>query len=176
MKFAVPVIVLVLTLAACAQTPMGLVAPVSVQAGGQEDEFRAEDFTWSTEQGGASISGVMTYHTGEVRYSCEGSDVRLTPETPWSRRRMVILYGTASAGSAPVSIVRARTPSAPTGDFARFVRKTTCNSENQFSFSGLPRGSWFVITVAKPVNGQGEAIALTRRVETRGGPKTITLN
>ena len=155
---------------------MAPVAPQSAQTVSHDEEFRADDFAWSTAQGTATISGVMTYHAGDVHYSCEGSDVRLTPETPWSRRRMVILYGTDSAGSAPVSIVRARTSSAPTGDFARFVRKTTCNSDNQFSFSGLPRGSWFVITVAKPVNGQGEPIALTRRVETRGGAKAITLN
>ena len=89
---------------------------------------------------------------------------------------MVILYGSANAAAVPVSIVRARTPGAPAGDYARFARKVTCDGANRFRFEGLPEGSWFVITNAKPVDGQGETMAITRRVETRGGPRSITLN
>lgn len=89
---------------------------------------------------------------------------------------MVILYGSANAAAVPVSIVRARSPSAPSGDLARFVRKATCDESNRFSFSGLPDGAWFVITVAKPIDGQGEAVAVSRRVETRGGARAVTLN
>ena len=99
----------------------------------------------------------------------------LTPETAWSRRRMIILYGSATAAAVPVSIVRARTPSAPSGDYARYVRKTTCDETNHFSFLGLPDGAWFVITVGKPVDGSGEGVAVTRRVETHGGPRSVTL-
>lgn len=89
---------------------------------------------------------------------------------------MIILYGSASAAAVTVSIVRARTPGAPAGDYARFVRKTTCDAANRFSFEGLPDGSWFIITVAKPADGQGETVAVTRRVETRGGVRSVTLN
>ena len=45
----------------------------------------------------------------------------LTPETLWSRRRMTILYGSPSSAAVPVATVRARTPSAPSGDYAAFV-------------------------------------------------------
>ena len=89
---------------------------------------------------------------------------------------MVILYGSARAAAAPVSIVRARTPSAPTGDYARYVRRTTCDQTSRFAFTGLPDGSWFVITVGKPVGGPGEAVAVIRRVETHGGPINATLS
>ena len=89
---------------------------------------------------------------------------------------MIILYGSAGAASAPVSIVRARTPTAGAGDYARFVRRTTCDDADHFSFHNLPDGSWFVITIAKPVDGDGETMAVTRRVQTHGGSSTITLS
>ena len=87
---------------------------------------------------------------------------------------MIILYGSAYSAAAPVSIVRARTPSAGTGDYARFVRQTRCDADGHFTFGGLPDGAWFLITVARPEGG-GEAMALTRRVETRGSSSFVTL-
>ncbi len=164
-------------LGACAYTPTPLEGPTELtSASSAPGPFRAEDFAWSTRGGSASIQGELTYHGGGQRYVCEGGDVILTPETAWSRRRMIILYGAANAAAAPVSIVRARTPGAPSGDYARFVRKTSCDSENRFEFRNLPDGSWFLITVAKPAGGGGESVAVTRRVQTRGGLRSITLN
>jgi hypothetical protein len=138
--------------------------------------FDPREFSWSTASGSGSISGVMAYRQGAQRYGCQGKDVLLTPETAWSRRRMFILYGSVNAAAAPVSIVRARTPSAGAGDYARFVRRTTCDENNRFSFRGLPDGSWFVITVGKPLDGPGEPVAVTRRVETHGGPAYAPLS
>ena len=68
--------------------------------------------------------------------------------------------------------VRARTPSAPVGDYSAFIRKATCDSASRFSFSGLPDGAWYAIVVAKPVGGGGPGIAVMRRVETRDGEVT----
>ncbi len=165
-------------LAACAETPLGPAAPYQ---GGPSPEyapagpFNASEFAWSLRPGQGGIHGVLGYRAGGQRFACDGGDVILTPETPWSRRRMVILYGSATAAAVPVSIVRARTPSAPAGDYARFVRKTTCDAANHFAFDGLPDGSWFVITVARPSGGQGETVAVMRRVETRGEVRTLAL-
>ena len=89
---------------------------------------------------------------------------------------MIILYGSANAAAAPVSIVRARTPSAGAADYARFVRRTTCDSTDHFSFAGLPDGAWFVITIAKAADGSTEPMAVTRRVETHGGVAMVTLS
>ena len=100
-----------------------------------------------------------------------GGDVILTPETPWSRRRMFILYGSTTSAAVPLDVVRARTTATSSGDYASYVRTTTCSGGERFSFAGLPDGGWFVITLAKPVDGQGEPIAVMRRVETRGGPR-----
>jgi hypothetical protein len=138
--------------------------------------FRPQDFAWSTVPGSASVSGAMAYKVGSAHYTCQGGDVVLTPETLWSRRRMTILYGSPSSAAVPVATVRARTPSAPSGDYASFVRHASCDATNHFSFAGLPDGGWFVITVAKPANGQGEPVAVMRRIETRGGHGSVTLN
>lgn len=164
---------------ACAYQPMGPEAPTYGSAAPVEtatpSAFDARDFAWSARPGDSAIEGTMAYRGAGQRYTCEGGDVVLTPETAWSRRRMVILYGSATAAAVPVSIVRARTPGAPSGDYARYVRKTTCDGSNRFLFAGLPDGAWFVITVAKPVDGQGESVAVTRRVETHGGSRSVTL-
>ena len=163
-------------LGACAYQPTSLEAPSGpTVALINPGPFQAADFVWSTRPGASSIQGVLNYRPAGARYGCAGGDVILTPETPWSRRRMVILYGAANNAAVPVSIVRARTPGAPTGDYARFVRKTTCDADNHFGFQGLPDGSWFVITVATPLDSQGESVAVTRRVETRGGVKSVSL-
>jgi len=178
-RFAL-ITVAAVSLAACAEEPMGPVAPApyagSPPPSGSSSVFRPEDFAWSAQAGSGTIVGSLGFHTASSRYTCQGGDVILTPETPWTRRRMFILYGSPVAAAVPLDIVRARTPSAPSGDYARFAKKTTCDSDNHFSFAGLPDGGWFVITLAKPVDMQGDAIAVMRRVETRGSLRTVTLN
>lgn len=166
-----------LALASCAEGPGGL-------GGGPAEEtpstaavaFDARDFAWSTAAGSGAIYGALAFHRGATHYACQGSEVLLAPETAWSRRRMVILYGSANAAAAPVSIVRARTPAAGAPEYPRFVRQTTCDADGRFSFRGLPDGAWFVITIARPVDGPGEPMAVTRRVETHGGSTSVTLS
>jgi len=138
--------------------------------------FRVRDFAWSTVPGPASIVGVLTYSAGPVRYTCEGEDVILTPQTDWTRRRMMILYGSPASAAIPVDVVRSRIPSAPSGDYVRFVKKTTCDAQNRFTFSNLPDGSWFVITLGKPIGSRSGQVAVMRRVETRGGRHFVSLN
>jgi hypothetical protein len=157
-------------LAGCAST--GPEGPSGPSGGGEA--FNTQDFAWSTASGGDSIDGVMTYKGGA--YTCAGSDVVLAPETPWSRARMRILYGSDSQAAVLVSDVKSRTPSAPSGDYTQFARHSTCDAASHFSFSGLPDGTWFVITVATPVAG-GDKVAVMRRADTRGGgERHITLN
>lgn len=169
-----------LLLTGCAEAPMGPEAvgppPPPILAPPPSTAFDPAQFAWSTRSGPDSIQGALQFHRGGVRYTCAGGDVLLTPETPWSRRRMVILYGSASAAAVPVSIVRARTPSAGAGDYARYVRRTTCDREDHFTFEGLPDGAWFVITIGRPADGSGEALAITRRVESRGGAHLVVLS
>ena len=157
-------------LAACAPTlgppPPGGGAPPAPSS------FQAEDFAWSTEGGHCGIAGHVTFHQVATRYSCAHATVVLTPETPWTRHRMHVLYRSTETAAEPVEDVRARTPSAPAGDYSAFVRRTTCDAANRFTFTGLPDGAWYAITIAKPVAGPGAEIALMKRVVTRAGHMT----
>jgi hypothetical protein len=133
------------------------------------DAFRAEDFSWSAVPGRGAIAGRLTYKQGQIRYTCAKASVILTPETPWTRRRMTILYMSPERAALPVDQVRARTPAGQEGDYSSFVRRTTCDAADHFSFTGLPDGAWYAITIAKPAVGAGPSMALMRRVAVRGG-------
>ncbi|MGA0607621.1 hypothetical protein ACO2Q0_16640 [Phenylobacterium sp. VNQ135] len=135
--------------------------------------FSAADFAWSQAPGRAGIQGALAYRNGGGAYTCAGSGVVLTPETPWSRRRMAALYGSTERAALPAEEVRKRTPSAPAGDAGPYVKRTTCDANSRFSFQGLPNGSWYAITIARPAaQPQGATIALMRRVATRNGRVT----
>lgn len=160
-----------LLVAACAPT-MGPPPPPPPGSDGpaSANTFRAGDFSWSAVPGPGRVDGRLVFRSGQARYSCEGAGVVLTPETPWTRRRMSILYKSPDRSALPADEVRARTPSAPSGDYSAFVKRTVCDANSRFSFSGLANGAWYVITVAKPVApGTGPDIAVMRRVEVRGG-------
>jgi hypothetical protein len=179
MKAWVPILVAAVSLAACSETPLPLGStqgPPPSYFPPSSAVFSPQDFAWSTGAGSGSISGVLTFRAEGVRYGCAGGDVILTPETPWSRRRITILYGSPMAADVPVSVVRARESSGPKDDYARYVKKATCNEDNHFRFTGLPAGAWFVITLAKPIDAPGEPVAIMRRIEIRGGSKFVTLS
>lgn len=154
-------------LAAC--TPTLGPPPPPGYGQGAASTFRAEDFAWSAEAGRGGITGQVTYREGKTRYSCAHATVILTPETAWTRRRMKILYGSTEAAAEPAEAVRARTPSAPSGDYSAFVRRTSCDGASRFTFGGLPDGAWYAITIAKPAAGAGPGVALMKRVTTHGG-------
>jgi hypothetical protein len=160
-----------LGLTACAPT-LGPPPPMDITAQPSAGAFRAEDFVWSTETGHGGLAGHLAFHAGKTRYSCARTTIILTPETPWTRRRMEILYLSAESAALPADEVRARTPSAPSGDYSAFIRKAACDATNRFSFAGLPDGAWYVIAVAKPAAGEGPTMAIMRRVTTRGGKVT----
>jgi hypothetical protein len=131
--------------------------------------FNAEAFAWSAGTGQAVINGRVNYRQDGQAYDCTGS-VALTPDTPYTRNRFSILYGSIDRAAVPEAVVRARTVSDPNADYRSFVRSATCN-EGRFSFTGLPDGGWFVIA---PVSAGGERVVLMRRVETRGG-RTVNI-
>ncbi|MDP3175848.1 MAG: hypothetical protein Q8M88_15575 [Phenylobacterium sp.] len=157
-------------LAAC--ETVGAPPPPPPMAPPSATVFRSSDFSWSAVPGRNAVVGRLTYKRPEARYTCAGAAVVLTPETLWTRRRMNILYNSPISAALPVEEVRARTPASNGEDFSAFVRRTTCDAADRFSFSGLPDGAWYVISVAKPAEGRGPSIAVMRRVETRGGRPT----
>lgn len=155
--------------AACAPT---LGPQPQARRAAEEPSFRASEFAWSQKPGSGAIEGRLAYARGQVRYSCRGASVILTPETAWSRRRMEVLYLSAERAALPVDQVRARTPEAPAGDSSPYIKRTVCDPNDRFTFARLPAGSWYAITIAKPLFGGGPTMAVMRRVTTRGGRAT----
>src|SRR5258708_38877533 len=78
--------------------------------------FRAGDFAWSQASGRNIVAGTLAFRPAGKRYTCSGATVILTPETAWSRRRMVALYKSDLRAALPTDEVRPRTPQAPPGD------------------------------------------------------------
>jgi len=133
-------------------------------------EFRTSDFAWSTAPGRGSIDGQLVYRAGRQAYTCEDAGVVLTPETAWVQRRMTILYTNAERAALPAADVRGRTPPERSQDYSAFVKRATCDAAGKFSFTGLPDGAWYAITVAKPTGGAaGTEMAIMRRVVIRDG-------
>jgi hypothetical protein len=135
--------------------------------------YMESDFAWSTGSGGGGIDGVMGYRSGGTRYNCQ--DVVLAPETPWSRARMHTLYLSTSQATMPVEDVKARTPPEHGAEYARYARHATCDGQGRFSFSSIPNGAWYVITVANPIGG-GTRMAVMRRVEIDGDIERVVLH
>lgn len=132
--------------------------------------YRNADFAWSTAAGKAQINGQVTYKAGNVAFSCAASGVVLTPDTPWVRSRMMILYKSTESAALPADEVRRRTPPERSQDYSAFVKRARCGPTGDFSFQGLPRGAWYVITVVRPLSGApGPEMALMRRVTVRDG-------
>jgi len=159
-------------LAAC-ETTGGPPAPPN-SAPPSATVFRPGDFSWSAVPGKGRIEGHLAYRRSDQRYTCAGAAVILTPETPWTRRRMSILYKSPTYAALPIAEVRARTPSEPDEDYSGFIRRAVCSPADTFSFAKLPDGAWYAITIAKPLGGGGPNLAIMRRVETRNG-RTINL-
>ena len=159
-------------LAAC-ETTGGPPAPPA-SAPPSATVFRPDDFSWSAVPGKGRIGGKLAFQRSDKRFTCAGAAVILTPETPWTRRRMTILYKSPAYAALPIEEVRARTPSEPDADYSAFIRRAVCTSADTFSFSKLPDGAWFAITIAKPVGGGAGNLAIMRRVEIRNG-RTVNL-
>lgn len=160
-----------LALCACATPSLGPPPPGYQPPPPGEPVFKASEFAWSMQAGGNAIAGRLATPKSGAHFTCQGSSVILTPDTPWSRRRMEVLYLSSDHAALPADEVRARTADAPPGDSTPFIKRTTCDAADHFSFTGLPDGSWYVITIAKPTKG-GPSMALMKRVITRGGKPT----
>jgi hypothetical protein len=166
---------LTLTAALAACAPMlGPPAPGYERPVPGQPVFRPSEFAWSQAPGPNAIIGRLTYTRGTTHYGCQGASVILTPDTPWSRRRMEVLYLSSERAVLPADEVRARTPEAPPGDSSPYIKRAVCDAEGRFSFAHLPPGGWFVITIAKPVGG-GPSLAIMKRVITRGGKPTYVM-
>ena len=132
-----------------------------------------EEFAWSERPGANSLLGVINYRpAANQTWSCAGQSVALTPETSYSRGRMISLYGSADRALHTVAAVRTRSAANPGLDYSRFVNSTTCDERDSFAFRDLPDGAYFIIARVRqtqPAGATGEGMVIMQRVELRGG-------
>ena len=153
-----------LALGACATTPMG------GMNGGGSTEFSADAFAWSTRAGQASIEGRVAFAQDGKTFNCVGN-VGLIPDTGYTRARMQRLYGSTERAAVAAAVVRARSAGEQGADYRSFERAQAC-ANDAFRFTGLPDGSWFLIS---PVKAGDDIVVVMRRVQTRGG-RAINVN
>ena len=157
-------LVSILVLAGCAETPVGgplpppppppplAAAPSGIVI---TTPFRAEDFAWSTQPGAAHIRGLSA-----PQQSCAGNVVALSPDTAYTRERMVKLYGSVEYAVIPTPVVRAKKIANDNPALRGYVRGARCDSNGSFAFDNIPAGSYFVIgEVGDP---QGPRVVMRR--------------
>ncbi len=157
-------------LAACATAPPPSPPPRPVPP--PPPPTPIEEFGWSTRPGANVLNGNLTYRPAAGQtWSCSGQSVALTPETTYSRNRMMALYGSADRALHPVATVQTRSAANPGMDYSQFVRSTACDAQNNFAFRDLPDGAYYIIARVRqtvpPVAGSDRVVM--QRVELRGG-------
>jgi hypothetical protein len=125
------------------------------------------EFAWSTAGGPNVVEGSAVWRRDHHVFTCAGQSVGLTPETPYTRRRMVELYGSDEQAIRSVAEVRARSSSGPSRDYRAYVRSTQCDGQGRFTFRDLPDGGWFVIV--RGASRSGAAEVAMRHVRVEGG-------
>lgn len=131
-----------------------------------------EEFAWSERPGTNSLLGNISYRpAGAAVWSCSGQSVALTPETSYSRGRMITLYGSADRALLPVAEVQNRSRANPGLDYSRFVDSTSCDPQDNFAFRDLPDGAYFIIARIRQVRPPGNAndMVVMQRIELNGG-------
>jgi hypothetical protein len=131
-----------------------------------------EEFAWSERPGANTLLGTIAYRPSATQtWSCAGQSVALTPETSYSRGRMINLYGSADRAMHTVAAVRTRSAANPGLDYSRFVNSTTCDDQDNFAFRDLPDGAYFIIARVRQTRPAvtDEGMVIMQRVELRGG-------
>lgn len=139
-KLAIPLAALLLI--GCQTAP---VKPAPVEIIQAQIKYDASKISWVYKEGTGKVSGQAFLRTmsGNVK-TCAGLRVLLVPVSDYSSERMSVIYGATDKGYKPYS--QANAPLEPISkDFVATFRNTNCNAQGEFSFSGLPVGSYFVL-------------------------------
>jgi hypothetical protein len=163
-------------LAACTSAPdSGPQTSAPTGSPGPMTPFRVSDAAWALSSGAGSIQGELEPVSDHARFTCQGKDVVLLPETAWTRQRVQRLYDSTVSADLPVEIVRSKSVPAP-ADYNQILRHATCDAGGHFSFEALPKGRWYVITVATPLTSPKTQLVVMREVQTRSSPLRLVLN
>lgn len=151
----------------------GAYGPPSSPPPGSAGGFDPSAFAWSEGAGPGQLAGKAAYRSeaGE-HWTCTTQTIALIPATRYSAERMEVLYGSRDEAVVPAAEVRARNARSPGVDYGRFVRTASCDAHDDFSFSGLQPGPYFLIARARPKGhppGPDEGVVVMQRVQVGPG-------
>lgn len=103
----------------------------------------ADEVAWSKVRGANSITGqaIMRTRGGDVK-TCAGLDVSLIPYSAYAAERIAVTYGAEDEGFAR----RESRPFSPDpAVYHETIRRSICDAQGNFRFTGLPDGRYFVL-------------------------------
>lgn len=127
----------ILCLSGCAS--MGLTPPRTVNL---TSSFNPQEVSWANASGTASVTGQAFFQTrgGQPR-TCAGLEVALQPQSAYGDERLTAIYGNSEKGS--VSALASRVQFIPDDPaYKQAQRKSVCDAQGNFSFTGLPAGTY----------------------------------
>lgn len=122
-----------------------------------ESRFSQDEVAWFNSNGENTLSGSadLRLKNGD-RKRCDGFTVELLPAAKYADERIQKTYGNINAGQ----VLLADKPPKFTPDtqgYHETVRKTKCDNNGQFQFTGLPEGEYYVFAfIIWPATGGGK--------------------
>jgi hypothetical protein len=129
-----------------------------------QTEFDSAEHEAYAKPGDNGISGqaLLTQQGNEIP-TCAGSRVLLMPATSYFRE---MFWHMIVAGSEP------EPPEKPDPSLKNMIRRTQCDAQGHFSFSGIPDGTWFILTQVKAKNS---ALLIAEMTLANGETKEVLL-
>ena len=135
--------------------------------------FDVDDAAWSTGPGRNSVRGFATHNTlTNAGRTCASLPVRLVPDSSYARLRFQELYGSEVAGVSTGPNFNAYGPEKSDPRYLNVARVANCDSQGNFSFEGVPDGTWYVLSVDNMRSQHGAnppGSALFKRIQVREG-------
>jgi len=138
-----------------------------------ESRFDLEEVKWIQTQGNSTISGTAFLQLNkDEKKGCASFGVELLPVAKYSNERIFKTYGNNSSGQILLKDNPPKfTPDHP--QYHELVRKTVCDTKNNFTFIDLPAGDYYVIAfiIWKDEKGQSDGGAVMKKLSLGSGEK-----
>lgn len=110
-----------------------------------DSEFDSNEVKWIKETGNSSVSGEAFLRLKDGTFKgCSGFGVELLPVAKYSNERILKTYGNTDHGQVLLEDNPPKfTPDAK--EYHEMVIKSVCNERNEFSFSNVASGTYYVI-------------------------------
>ena len=110
-----------------------------------ESEFDRDEVKWVTEAGNSSVSGDAFLRLKDGTFKgCAGFGIELLPVAKYSSERIFKTYDNNERGQILLEDNPPKfTPDAK--EYHEMLLKSRCNERNEFSFSNVPSGSYYVM-------------------------------